>query len=144
MIQHSPSVPRLLEIGTTTFVQGKYLKVVTYPYLSTVLKLNNFSDMHTAIDQGPDRSVEFYKEWVANVKRNVEEDRLLMFDVKEGWEPLCKFLNLPQPEVPFPHANDSETMKKTFANIKVMSRIVVWGLVAILVAIWGILMYYMY
>ena len=101
------------------------------------------TDMSKAIAQGPDRSVEFYNKWVANVKRNVEEDRLLMFDVKEGWEPLCNILNLPQPEVPFPHANDSETMKKTFANIKVMSRIVVWGLVAILVAIWGIGIYRM-
>lgn len=30
-----------------------------------------------------------------------------MFDVREGWEPLCKFLDLPVPDVPFPRINDA-------------------------------------
>ncbi len=30
-----------------------------------------------------------------------------MFQIKEGWEPLCKFLDLPVPDVPFPHVNES-------------------------------------
>ena len=29
--------------------------------------------------------------------------RLLVFDVKRGWGPLCKFLDIPEPDVPFPH-----------------------------------------
>ena len=34
-----------------------------------------------------------------------------MFDVKQGWEPLCKFLNVPIPDEPFPHENDREFFK---------------------------------
>lgn len=28
-----------------------------------------------------------------------------MFSVKEGWKPLCQFLNKPLPSIPFPHKN---------------------------------------
>ena len=31
-----------------------------------------------------------------------DKHRLLIFEVKEGWEPLCKFLGKPVPDVPFP------------------------------------------
>jgi hypothetical protein len=37
----------------------------------------------------------------------VPPDRLLVFDVAEGWAPLCAFLSVPLPEVPFPHLNST-------------------------------------
>lgn len=36
----------------------------------------------------------------------VPKDRLLDYDVKQGWEPLCAFLRLPVPATPFPRTND--------------------------------------
>ncbi len=39
----------------------------------------------------------------------VPADRLLVWSPKEGWEPLCAFLELPVPDAPFPHVNDSES-----------------------------------
>jgi hypothetical protein len=33
------------------------------------------------------------------------KQRLLVWNVKEGWEPLCEALGLPMPDIPFPHAN---------------------------------------
>ena len=42
------------------------------------------------------------------VRETIAPDRLLVFDVKEGWEPLCAFLAVPVPEdEPFPHVNDT-------------------------------------
>jgi len=32
----------------------------------------------------------------------IPKDRSLVYDIKTGWEPLCKFLNVPVPTVPFP------------------------------------------
>ena len=32
-----------------------------------------------------------------------------MWEVSEGWEPLCEFLEVPVPSEPLPHANDRET-----------------------------------
>lgn len=38
----------------------------------------------------------------------VPADRLLVFDVKQGWEPLCEFLGVEVPDEPFPHLNESK------------------------------------
>jgi len=35
--------------------------------------------------------VERYDKWVAHVKATCPKERLLVFDVREGWAPLCKF-----------------------------------------------------
>ena len=35
----------------------------------------------------------------------VPKERLLVWDVRDGWEPLCKFLNKPVPKKPFPELN---------------------------------------
>jgi hypothetical protein len=39
------------------------------------------------------------------VRAAIPADRLLVFDVAEGWEPLCSFLGVAVPDVPFPHQN---------------------------------------
>jgi Sulfotransferase domain len=43
-----------------------------------------------------------------DVEATVPPERLLVFDVKQGWEPLCAFLGVPVPAgEPFPHVNDA-------------------------------------
>jgi hypothetical protein len=39
------------------------------------------------------------------VRDTIPASRLLVFDVAEGWEPLCRFLNVPVPAAAFPHHN---------------------------------------
>ncbi|KAI1331105.1 hypothetical protein F5Y16DRAFT_408219 [Xylariaceae sp. FL0255] len=55
------------------------------------------------------------------VRSAVPKDRLLEFELSQGWEPLCKFLNVPVPNEPFPRANDAaaaeEYGKKVFLKI---------------------------
>ena len=47
-----------------------------------------------------------------DVEATVPAERLLVFDVKQGWEPLCAFLGVPVPErEPFPHVNDAESFR---------------------------------
>jgi hypothetical protein len=36
--------------------------------------------------------------------------RLLVYDVREGWEPLCAWLGVPVPDTPFPNTNSREEM----------------------------------
>eukprot|EP00752_Nemacystus_decipiens_P011716 g10397.t1 len=45
------------------------------------------------------------------VVANVPAGKLLQFSVKQGWEPLCDFLEVPVPDVPFPNVNSGEVMK---------------------------------
>jgi hypothetical protein len=47
------------------------------------------------------------------VQATVPADRLLVLDVKQGWEPLCAFLGVPVPRgEPFPHVNDAESFQQ--------------------------------
>jgi hypothetical protein len=40
------------------------------------------------------------------VKAAIPADRVLSYEVKEGWGPLCAFLGVPVPDGPFPRTND--------------------------------------
>jgi len=40
------------------------------------------------------------------VQEAVPADRLLVYEVKDGWGPLCDFLEAPEPDEPFPRTND--------------------------------------
>ncbi len=42
------------------------------------------------------------------VQRNIPEDRLLVWSVQDGWEPLCRFLEVDVPQAEFPRLNDSK------------------------------------
>jgi hypothetical protein len=43
-----------------------------------------------------------------SVKATIPASQLLVFEVKDGWEPLCKFLGTEIPDEPFPRTNDRE------------------------------------
>jgi Sulfotransferase domain len=45
----------------------------------------------------------------ARVQSLIAPDRLLVWNVREGWEPLCAFLEVDVPAQPLPHENDRET-----------------------------------
>ena len=53
-----------------------------------------------------------YEAWTDHVRATVPADRLLVFDVAEGWEPLCRFLGVPVPDRPFPRVNDRAEMMR--------------------------------
>ena len=55
--------------------------------------------------------IEVFDRHNEEVKRTIPKDRLLVFDAAQGWEPLCRFLDVPVPEMPFPHANTTEEFK---------------------------------
>jgi len=53
-------------------------------------------------------AIRVFEEHNARVQRTVPPERLLVYEVSEGWGPLCEFLGVPQPNAPFPHANRRE------------------------------------
>lgn len=52
-----------------------------------------------------DVMVAAYREYNARVRTTVPPERLLEFNVRQGWEPLCNFLGFEVPSTPFPHLN---------------------------------------
>ncbi|KXZ45276.1 hypothetical protein GPECTOR_56g372 [Gonium pectorale] len=52
-------------------------------------------------------AIKVYEQHIAEVKRSIPADRLLVFQAREGWGPLCQFLGQPVPDVPYPNVNDA-------------------------------------
>ena len=84
------------------------------------------------ISKGEAHSVSFFNNWVEEVKSYVPADKLLVYEVKHGWGPLCEFLNVPIPDEPFPNVNDTATIKKYLRNATILSRLVFVGLPLVL------------
>jgi hypothetical protein len=53
-----------------------------------------------------DSAIAGYERHNAEVQEAIDSDRLLVYRISDGWEPLCEFLGRPIPDAPFPHAND--------------------------------------
>jgi hypothetical protein len=47
-----------------------------------------------------------------SVQEQVPPRRLLVFDVQQGWEPLCAFLGVPVRDEPFPRLNDTASFNE--------------------------------
>ncbi|MEM6906793.1 MAG: sulfotransferase family protein, partial [Pseudomonadota bacterium] len=48
-----------------------------------------------------------YEANIAAVKAEISPERLLVYELGSGWEPLCAFLGVPVPETPYPRTNHS-------------------------------------
>lgn len=69
-----------------------------------------------------DHAIERYNAWTAEVVATVPAEQLLVFDVGDGWAPLCDFLGVLRPAGPFPRVNDRETMLRRFRFMRVATR----------------------
>ena len=52
----------------------------------------------------------------------VPPERLLIWNIKDGWEPLCNFLDKPIPPKPIPHENKSGDKNAFFRSEKVTTK----------------------
>ena len=78
---------------------------------------------------------EFLK-WNQSVIDYVPKDRLLVYEIKDGWEPLCNFLHLPEPDIPFFHKNKTKNMghmSRFIGSMFVMSVLTIIAIIVLLI-----------
>lgn len=51
-------------------------------------------------------AIKMYEQHIQMVQELIPSGQLLQFHVKQGWAPLCEFLEVPVPAAPFPSGND--------------------------------------
>lgn len=64
--------------------------------------------------QQPQRAMASYLQHNANVRATLPADQLLVYNVREGWAPLCNFLNHTKkncPTTPFPKTNSARSVQ---------------------------------
>ncbi len=67
----------------------------------------------SAID---DELREAFNDWNSRAVSFVPEERLLIFNPKDGWGSLFEFLDLREPKIFFPHVNKREDMTAVLTN----------------------------
>jgi hypothetical protein len=122
--------------GAATWYESTYETIYSLERMwqVSVLKymwpfLRNLSDMeHNLIWQRAlkgtmkhrDKAIARYNELIEEVKSSVPHERLLVFSVDEGWEPLCRFLGIAVPSTPFPNINERAQMKRRMAGVQMV------------------------
>jgi len=81
------------------------------------------------------RAQEIFDEHTARVRDTVPADKLLVFDVRDGWPPLCRFLGVPVPNTPFPNVNDRASMLRQIRVLRIVTRAIPWLLLALTVGL---------
>jgi hypothetical protein len=99
--QSKPSLGKILSTSLRMPFSKKVRdRLKVFQYAGSMLKeffTNGFEDKEATL--------KFFERWNQEVRNYVPADQLLVYDVKEGWEPLCRFLNVPVSQKPFPHSN---------------------------------------
>lgn len=82
-------------------------------------------------------AIALYNEHIENVKKQIPADRLLIYSVDQGWEPLCNFLGKKAPKTNFPKVNDKVEMKQTINKLsKTGKKIIALAIILVLALIW--------
>lgn len=98
----------------------------------------------TPLERNPDRMVGMYEKHFDDIKTicHAEGREYLEWSVEDGWEPLCKFLNKPIPQIPFPQGNSVADFqdhkfkhqdpreRKAATNMKIMAATIAATLIA--------------
>ena len=91
--------------------------------------------------QNREKTIATYEAHIEEVKRTVPPEKLLVYNVKEGWKPLCDFLGKKAPRgIPFPNINSRRSFKRLFIVIRVLEWVIPILLIVALVWI-GVLMF---
>ncbi len=61
-----------------------------------------------------DHAIAVYEKHNAQVIAAVPDQQLLVYQVSEGWQPLCEFLQCPVPDEPFPRTNSTREFMARF------------------------------
>jgi hypothetical protein len=59
---------------------------------------------------------DYFRRWNEAVIAEVPAEKLLVFQAKDGWQPLCDFLGVPVPPEPYPRVNSREQMNERVAQ----------------------------
>ena len=77
-------------------------------YMSLMARMWAGQGIFSGIPLQPGQLASAIARYQEQVERDIPQDRLLVWNVTEGWEPLCQFLEVDVPNVQFPRLNDSK------------------------------------
>ncbi|MGD9743688.1 MAG: sulfotransferase family protein [Hyphomicrobium sp.] len=101
---------RWYESFSQTILKLLGVRDVPDPTIRAILAMTRDVIVNRAFDgrlDDPDHIKARFERHNAEVKAAAPPDRLLVFEVAQGWAPLCAFLGVAVPTVPFPRVNST-------------------------------------
>jgi hypothetical protein len=98
----------------TIFAPQSLQLVAASPSLKNFMWKTVYDDFGSDIDDR-DHMVAAFERHCDEVRRVIPASRLLVFEVSQGWKPLCEFLGVPVPHTAFPRRNSREEMAAMMA-----------------------------
>lgn len=65
--------------------------------------------------------VDFFNKRSAEIAASIPSERLLVYRISDGWEPLCDFLDLPVPDMDFPRINSRNETRELLTHLMTAS-----------------------
>ena len=65
-----------------------------------------------------DHAISVFNAHAEEVRESIPSERLLVYEVGSGWEPLCDFLGAPVPEIDFPNSNTTAAFRENVLSKK--------------------------
>ena len=81
------------------------------PYVNAIAEMGHETVAVQVFDDrltDRDHAIRVFKKHIAEVQAEIPSERLLTFDLRDGWKPLCDFLGVEAPDVAFPKTNSSK------------------------------------
>jgi hypothetical protein len=93
---------------------SKYMRWMTAVVNNDVSYLTSKTPIHTNVKEN---AIATYEAHNRRVREIIPANQLLEFNVREGWEPLCAFLEITDcPTTPFPKTNSAKQMQAQSAS----------------------------
>ena len=133
-------------IKSWNVLNNQILKSFTFKFLAkiprTSFKLQK--DIHNKMILGTDGAfqgaisdkerMKRFDEWNQSVIDYVPKERLLVYEVKDGWAPLCEFLDAPIPDMPFFYKNKTKNMGHMSRFINTMFVLLIITIIAAIIS----------
>ncbi|MCB0099445.1 MAG: hypothetical protein KDE46_27115 [Caldilineaceae bacterium] len=111
-ILQMPSGPQLAMMRVVSLFKPELKKVLPIIAVGRKIGMEYFFNN----DLSKEHVIKRFHEHNEQVRQTVPPDKLLIYEVKEGWAPLCDFLNVPVPDEPFPRTNTREMFRSRLSK----------------------------
>ncbi|PHH85590.1 hypothetical protein CDD83_206 [Cordyceps sp. RAO-2017] len=124
------SIYKTIRPSSWAVMASRWYAFALDPQMRNWARLNQVMSKSMGFDHGKEkeRALAWFREQYDGFRDRIPAERRLEYSIKDGWKPLCDFLDLPVPtvedaktgkrvEAPFPHINDRETFAINSASI---------------------------
>jgi len=105
-------------VSATIFSDEHRARFEGNPMMAEFIRSTIFNQIDPIV-KDKEALIAFFNDWNRSVIDEVPPERLLVYQAKDGWGPLCEFLGVPVPAEPYPRVNSRHELSERTGEIDV-------------------------